>query len=79
MYTINYNTGAGNQTANKLEDAKIIADRDCQCTGADITIEKDGEVVSRRKWWSVEFDAQNDESKDPIMFGTFGYYADWDY
>ena len=77
MYTINFNTGIGNQTAQTLEEAKLIADQDCQYTQADITIEKEDKVIARGRWWPVEFDEEVDDSQYPILYGTFGYYADW--
>lgn len=78
MKTINYNTGVGNLTAETISEAKSIADDNCQYTQADITIEEDEEVIARRKWYGFEFNEENDGSEDPIRFGSFGYYADWD-
>ena len=78
-YFINYHTGAGNQTiTGTLEDAQKIADEGAAYTGADITIEdEDGNTVMIRCWWGVKFDPETDDSADPICFGDYGYYGDW--
>ena len=78
MFTINYGTGAGNETASSLEQAKKSADENCCWTRCDINIITPEGIILRRKWYGVQFDAETDESEDPILFGS-GYYADWEY
>lgn len=77
-YTINYNTGAGNETieAEDLEAVKSQADEGASYTQQSITIEdENGKEVARRDWNGVEF--EEGDCDDPIQFGTFGFYGDW--
>lgn len=77
MYYINYQTGAGNDTADTLEEAKRIADEGAAYTQQPIVIEdEDGNEVSRRSWYGVKYNA-DDDCVDPILFGSFGFYSDW--
>lgn len=77
MYYINYNTGAGNDTADTLEEAKRIADDGACYTQHPIVIEdEDGNEVSRRSWYGAKYNA-DDDCVDPILFGSFGFYSDW--
>ena len=77
-YTINYGTGAGNETAKTLEEAIIKADKGAAYTQHDIIItDGNGSEVARRKWWGVQHNPEEDESENSIEFGTYGYYSDW--
>lgn len=79
---INYNTGAGNETAPTLEEAKQIADNGSRFTMRDITIEDgDGNVIIRRKWYGINIDDQEEFDIDidsVIRFGTNGFYGSWE-
>lgn len=80
LFYIRYHTGAGDDIANTLEEAMKIADKGAAYTQQPITIEDDeGSEIARRAWWGVEYDETNDDMycKDPICFGSFGYYSDW--
>ena len=78
MYYINYQTGAGNDTAGTLDEAKRLADEGAAYTQQPITIEdEDGNEVSRRAWCGVEYNEDEYYCEDPIRFGTFGFYGDW--
>lgn len=78
-YYINYNTGAGNDYADTLEEAMQIADANACYTQQNITIEDiDGNAVAIRRWWGVEYDPETDYCEDPIDYGSWGYYGDWE-
>ena len=77
-YYINYHTGTGNEWANTLEEAKILADNEASYTQKDIIIEDEfGNEVLRRPWWGTQYSGENEEEENPILFGSFGYYGDW--
>ncbi len=81
MYTINYHTGAGNLTAETIIAAKALADENAAYTQLPITIEdEDGNEVARRCWWGIAYDESNDDTwcENPITYGDFGYYSDWE-
>ena len=80
LYYIKYHTGAGDETAASIDEAKRIADDGAAYTQQSITIEdEDGNEITRRPWWGVEYDP--DETEDTvdeiISFGKFGYYGAW--
>ena len=58
-----------------LEDAKNIADEEATYTQKNIEIYVAGELVSVRKFWETSEGIK--ECENPIDFGEFGYYADW--
>jgi hypothetical protein len=77
-YTINYHTGAGNETieSENLEAVKSQADEGAAYTQQDISIEdENGKEVARRAWNGVEF--EEGDAEDPIKFGSSGFYGDW--
>lgn len=77
-YTINYNTGAGNETieTEDMISLKALADEGITYTQQVVTIDNEnGTEVSRREWYS-NLDGI-EECDDPIQFGSFGYYSDW--
>lgn len=79
-YNVKFGTGAGDETGiETLEAAKEYADKQASYTKCSIIItdDNDDEVCSR-KWWGVQFDESVDPSEDQILFGDFGYYADWE-
>lgn len=83
-YYIDFNTGAGNEYAETLEDAKEIADDGAAYTQQNITIHPviNGKVdfdstVTMRCWYGVAYDENKAYEENPICFGDFGYYADW--
>lgn len=82
-YYIDYNTGAGNEYAETLEEAKALADEGACYTQESIYIyevdeEKETkELVSLRNWNGVAYDEDEDSAENPICFGDFGYFDDW--
>lgn len=76
MLTINYNTGAGNDTAVTLQDAMRTADEGASYTQCNIDIEdEDGNIVAQRQWCGCTTDIELCDN--PIDFGDFGFYGDW--
>ncbi len=86
-YLIDYNTGAGNNFADSIEDAKQKADEGAAYTQKDIVIYEgksntptsEWKEILRRNWWGVPFDPEEtEETKEEIIqFGSFGYYGAW--
>ena len=78
MYYINYCTGAGNERADTLEEAKRIADNGAAYTQQPIIIEdEDGREITRRPWWNVAYNGHALPETNPICYGDYGYYGDW--
>lgn len=78
MYIINYHTGAGNEHAATLDEAKRIADEGAAYTQQPIVIEdEDGREITRRPWWNVAYNGDVFPENNPICFGHYGYYGDW--
>ena len=79
MCYINYHTGAGDETADTMEQAMEIADDGACYTQQDITIEHDnGTVIAERKWYGVQSSQEDlEDGEDIIEFGSFGYYGHW--
>jgi hypothetical protein len=73
-YQINYNTGAGNQEAETLEDAMSLADGGVAYTKEPMIITCDKKEVARRSWYGVP---PEEGAEDVIGFGTFGHYGPW--
>lgn len=92
-YYIDYNTGAGNEYAETLEEAKALADEGACYTQQSIHIyevesETDNDIdydyyetprqpVAIRNWYGVAYDEEESYEENPICFGDFGYYGDW--
>lgn len=85
-YYVDFNTGAGNEYVDTLEEAKEIADEGCNYTQEDIDIidTETHEIVATRHWYgvSIDNDIENDvfgegEVEKCIRFGDYGYYAPW--
>lgn len=79
-YLIDYGTGAGNDYADHLVEAKEIADEGASYTQRDITIyeRESHKAVAIRRWYGVKYDPDEAEQEDPIEFGDSGFYADWE-
>lgn len=78
-YCICYHTGAGDLEADTIKEAKVLADCGAGYTQHDITIEDaNGNVLYTRRWWGTEYDPDEDCCKNPILFGDFGFYGDWE-
>ena len=76
-YLVNFHTGAGNFTADTLEEAMVRADEAAAYTQQDISIDDDnGTPIAIRRWYGVAYDPVLPE-ENPIDFGDFGFYADW--
>lgn len=84
-YYVDFGTGAGSFYEENLENAMEIADENATYTQQDINIyevdEKDNisdcPTMSRR-WWGYEYNPDEDAFENPICFGTFGFYSDWE-
>jgi len=66
--------------ATDLESAMAEADAAasyCQENITLIELDDEGKEITEyvRKWWDVK---KEDESLNPIEFGDFGYYSDWE-
>ena len=69
--------------ATDLESAMAEADNAASYCQENITLietDDEGKEITEyiRKWWNVPFDKKEDESLNPIEFGDFGYYSDWE-
>jgi hypothetical protein len=68
--------------ATDLESAMAEADAAASYCQEDITLiesdENGSETEYVRKWWDVKYNEKEDDSKNPIEFGDFGYYSDWE-
>jgi hypothetical protein len=83
-YTINYHTGAGDEEI-ETDDLKLLqnlADEGASYTQRSITIEctaedddEDVTIICMRPW--IGCTSGIEDQDDPIDFGNFGYYADW--
>jgi hypothetical protein len=78
-YIINYGTGIIKEVeANDLEEVKKIADEGSAYTQESYSIEDvKRNVLAYRLWWGVAYDEDECQEDDPICFGSFGYYSDW--
>lgn len=78
-YYIDYKTGAGNECADNMDDAKRIADAGAAYTQQDIVIyDEDENEIARRRWCGVAYNADECGAENPICFGSFGFYDDWE-
>ncbi len=76
-YSINYNTGAGNEDdIETIDEAQAIADQGAAYTQQDIDLIDDATSETLTRKWCGCLDGL-DECDDPIQFGSFGYYGDW--
>ena len=73
-YLVDFGTGAGNEYAETLEDAKRIAEANLAYTQQNVNIYEDDEVVATLPWWGVQ-----PEQDDVVtaQFGSFGFYGQW--
>ena len=74
MYTIDY--GTTKETAEALDDAMQTADNNATYNQHDIKITEFGDLVAIRKWSATR--DMFGEMENPLDFGDFGYYADWE-
>lgn len=79
-YYIDYGTGAGNEWVHgTLEDAKAIADEGATYTQCSITIQdSDYSDICTRHWDGSTYDKDMVDDENPIIFGDYGFYSDWD-
>jgi hypothetical protein len=81
MYRVDFGTGAGNENGfETVDDAKQYADDGAEYTQCNICIydEDSDELVSERKWVGLPLDDELGLVENPICFGNFGYYDDWE-
>ena len=43
----------------------------------DIMDSRTGEIIAMRKWYGVPLGKMHPTEEDPVYFGEFGYYGDW--
>ena len=76
MYTVYYNTGAGDQGFNTLDEC--FEKVNPTYTQRDIHIlDSDNNVLYLAKWQGVEYDPEIEEDEPLADYGSFGYYSDW--
>jgi hypothetical protein len=76
MLTINYQTGI-TEEAETLQEAMEKADNGAAYTQQNIIIEdENGNWVAKRSWWGCLTGIE--ECENPIQFGDFGFYGDWE-
>ncbi len=75
MYTLNYNTGAGNETFETIEEAMAAVDP-CY-TQMSITIDdsETGRELYKMPWWGCRH--TEDDEDVAFDFGDYGYYSSW--
>jgi hypothetical protein len=81
MYRVDFNTGAGNETGfESIEDAKQYADEGAEYTQESICVydEDTDKLVAKRTWVGLLLEDDLGLVEDPICFGDFGYYDDWE-
>ena len=81
-FLINFGTGAGEEYAETLEEAKEIAEENATYTQCSITIEipsnddeEENKVVAKLPWWSVQ---PGEDDEVTVDFGNFGFYGEWE-
>ena len=79
QYYINYGTGAGNfHIVGTLEQAQEAADESAAYTQSNIYIQdSEGNDIVTRHWWGCINNNDIEDCDNPIQFGKFGYYGDW--
>ncbi len=81
-YLINYGTGRGNkEILGTLEEAMELADENIAYTMKNVQIETEHSerIVAQRIWENADYDnVKKEEIHDPIIFGSEGYYSDWE-
>ena len=62
-----------------LRDAQIMADEAICYNQKDAKIYDESDwLIALRRWNGVEYDEKNNPCENPICFGSFGYYSDWE-
>lgn len=74
-YLINYNTGAGNEWYENLEEAKANANFSYTQESVVIEDEQENEILIA-KWWGTAYDEEVD-GEEPVADFGFGYYENW--
>jgi hypothetical protein len=76
MFTVNFNTGAGNYKSDKdINDLKLQVNDELAYTQESVTIEdEDGNIMARLPWYGC---APTDEDIVTAQFGSFGFYGEW--
>lgn len=83
-YYIDYGTGEDNEWVDgNLQEAMDIADEGARYTqenfGVYLYDEGTYVPVAVRNWYGVAYNADDEAlyAEDPIVFGTEGFYGDW--
>lgn len=43
----------------------------------DIMDSRTGEIIAMRPWWGCPYDAEKAPEENPVEFGEYGHYGDW--
>ena len=76
MYTLSDGLWSENIEADTLEEAEQKADKCLSYTQRSMALMENGSVVARRPWYPTLEDIEDCEN--PVQYGSFGYYGDWD-
>lgn len=75
QYWVRYHTGAGDESADSLDEAMDLAVAGVAYTQQDITIEdEDGKLLARLPWCGV---AATEDDEVVADYGKFGFYGEW--
>lgn len=73
-YFIDFNTGAGNEWADTLEEAFVLAENGLSYTQEPVCVYNGAELIAKLPWYGIE------PSKDDVAtanFGDSGFYGEW--
>lgn len=77
VFTVCFNTGAGDFSVDDINTAKNEADKLASYTQQSIIIKDDTDTdICMRKWYGVKPES---DSGDIIPFGNYGYYDEWEW
>lgn len=76
LYVIDANGVSYESDHQRLSVVKAEADKWISYCQSDLTISKNHEIVAVRRWYDVA-PSDEEEERDIISFGTFGFYDEW--
>ena len=74
VYEVDFQTGAGNESFDTVEEAKVYGEENAAFTQEAIIIRKDGHAVATLPWFGVVPEEDDDVT---CAFGTHGFYGAW--